>query len=234
MWLLIRYGYAISAIGFVSACIISRVRRWRRRKPVIAFLHPYCAAGGGGERVLWVAISAVLEAKGASFAAAKLKLCVAETRAVRLVIYTGDRGVRAETIREKAKCQFGVQVPREIELCYTTCRRLIEPSLYPVATLFGQSIGSMVLALDCMLRLPPDVLIDTTGLAFSYVTIRQLSHSFGRRAQVSGGAPCVRMFDRCLCPLSDSIEGHDRGSLEPSSGFQQPYYMGSLDIAYGC
>jgi alpha-1,2-mannosyltransferase len=28
-------------------------------KPTVAFFHPYCNAGGGGERVLWCAIRAM-------------------------------------------------------------------------------------------------------------------------------------------------------------------------------
>ena len=32
------------------------VRRARDNRPTVAFFHPYCNAGGGGERVLWCAI----------------------------------------------------------------------------------------------------------------------------------------------------------------------------------
>lgn len=31
----------------------------RKHRGVIAFFHPYCNAGGGGERVLWCAINAM-------------------------------------------------------------------------------------------------------------------------------------------------------------------------------
>lgn len=35
----------------------SRSARWAREgRPTVAFFHPYCNAGGGGERVLWCAI----------------------------------------------------------------------------------------------------------------------------------------------------------------------------------
>lgn len=34
-------------------------RRARDGRPAVAFFHPYCNAGGGGERVLWCAIRAL-------------------------------------------------------------------------------------------------------------------------------------------------------------------------------
>ena len=34
-------------------------RRARDGRPTVAFFHPYCHAGGGGERVLWCAVRAL-------------------------------------------------------------------------------------------------------------------------------------------------------------------------------
>lgn len=34
-------------------------RRAQTGRPTVAFFHPYCNAGGGGERVLWCAIRAL-------------------------------------------------------------------------------------------------------------------------------------------------------------------------------
>lgn len=40
--------------------IYSKKRTNRKQKGiVVAFFHPYCNAGGGGERVLWAAIKAI-------------------------------------------------------------------------------------------------------------------------------------------------------------------------------
>lgn len=43
---------------YIVACRMKFRRRApkRKRPKVIAFFHPYCSAGGGGERVLWKAI----------------------------------------------------------------------------------------------------------------------------------------------------------------------------------
>lgn len=38
---------------------IRKARRAKDRRPAVAFFHPYCNAGGGGERVLWCAIRAL-------------------------------------------------------------------------------------------------------------------------------------------------------------------------------
>lgn len=37
------------------------IRQKSRNKTLIAFFHPHCAGGGGGERVLWKAIQALIE-----------------------------------------------------------------------------------------------------------------------------------------------------------------------------
>ena len=39
---------------------------------------------------------------------------------------------------------------------------------YPVATMIGQSIGSIIVGLECIMRFAPDVFCDTTGASFCY------------------------------------------------------------------
>lgn len=39
----------------------------------------------------------------------------------------------------------------------------------------GQSVGSMVLAVEALLRLTPDVFVDTTGFAFTYPVAKLLA-----------------------------------------------------------
>ncbi|KAJ8600429.1 hypothetical protein CTAYLR_001403 [Chrysophaeum taylorii] len=85
-----------------------------------------------------------------------------------LLVYTGDAGVSSSAMRDKARSRFGVDIPSTLDLCYVKSRALVEPALYPVATLVCQSVGSMILALECVFRVPPDLLVDTTGFAFAY------------------------------------------------------------------
>ena len=141
-WLL----YAAAAL--VVIMVTTRIRRQLRRKKVVAFLHPYAAQGGGGERVLWVAISALRKARPD----------------VRIVIYSGD-GPSAKELVAHARERFGVAVP-DVTIQRVCTRRLTNAKTWPVATMAGQAFGAMILAAESVLRTPPDVLVDTTGLAF--------------------------------------------------------------------
>ena len=51
---------------------------------------------------------------------------------------------------------------------------LVRAQRYPYLTILGQSLGSMVLGLESLLRRPPHVVVDTTGYAFTYPIFRWL------------------------------------------------------------
>lgn len=155
--LLTAVAIPLFCLALALAVLHLRVRayRARARRPTIGFLHPYCNDGGGGERVLWVAIRELI-ARG-----------IAHPDKWRMVVYTGDRIPPAE-LRANAKYRFGVELPESLEFVQLSCRGWIEPSRYPVATLLGQALGSVLLAAEALLRAPPDVLVDTTGLAYCY------------------------------------------------------------------
>lgn len=51
-----------------------------REEIVLAFFHPHCDSGGGGERVLWVIIDALLQDESLGN---KLKICIYCAKAVR-------------------------------------------------------------------------------------------------------------------------------------------------------
>lgn len=46
---------------------------------------------------------------------------------------------------------------------------------YPVATMLFQSLGSIVVGIECLCRLSPDIYIDTIGAAFTYPLLRWFS-----------------------------------------------------------
>lgn len=57
--------FVVIPLAFIFASWYMRVKerkleRRQRDGANVAFFHPYCNAGGGGERVLWVAIKAIL------------------------------------------------------------------------------------------------------------------------------------------------------------------------------
>lgn len=150
------------AFIFASWYTRTKERKAQRRKrdgANIAFFHPYCNAGGGGERVLWVGIKALLKRYPSS----------------NIYIYTVETAEPLSIIN-KVQNTFNVKVdPSKITFIRLTLRRAIEAESYPYFTLLLQSLGSMVLGLEAFMKLNPDVYIDTTGCAFTYPIFRYLA-----------------------------------------------------------
>ncbi|PHH55807.1 GDP-Man:Man(3)GlcNAc(2)-PP-Dol alpha-1,2-mannosyltransferase [Ceratocystis fimbriata CBS 114723] len=122
------------------------------RGKIIGFFHPFCNAGGGGERVLWAAIRAT------------------QTRwpKARIVVYTGDLNVSKSNILSRVKHQFNIDLHSPtITFLYLSTRHWVLPSTWPRFTLIGQSIGSLILAWDAFQLVVPDAFIDTMGYAFA-------------------------------------------------------------------
>ena len=122
-----------------------------KRRLVVGFFHPYCNAGGGGERVLWCTVRA-LQARY-SF--------------IKCVVFTGDVDVNDSEILEGARKRFNVELNNDIRFIFLKKRRWVEAKTWPFLTLVGQSLGSIVLGLEALWSLAPDVYIDTMGYAFT-------------------------------------------------------------------
>nr|POE82337.1 gdp-man:man(3)glcnac(2)-pp-dol alpha-1,2-mannosyltransferase [Quercus suber] len=118
---------------------------------VIGFFHPFCNAGGGGERVLFAAIHAT-----------QLRY----PRAL-CAVYTGDHDASKDQILANVRNRFNIQLnPARLCFLYLSTRDYVLASKYPHFTLLGQSLGSLVLAWDAFNLLVPDIFIDTMGYAF--------------------------------------------------------------------
>ncbi|TSK17952.1 GDP-Man:Man(3)GlcNAc(2)-PP-Dol alpha-1,2-mannosyltransferase [Bagarius yarrelli] len=133
-------------------------RRARDGRAAVAFFHPYCNAGGGGERVLWCAIRALQN----------------RYTDVDFVIYTGDQGVTGEQIVDGARRRFNIRLPRPVRFIFLKHRLFVEASLYPHFTLLGQSIGSLFLGWEALAAFTPDLYIDSMGYAFTLPIFRYL------------------------------------------------------------
>ena len=153
--------------------ITRRVLCWRRRRfiqqlfltdhlsvspnvKVVGFFHPYCDAGGGGERVLWCAINAIQSKYSfwlfsVNFFEALLSISLLLYRYpdALCVIYTGDVGRSSEQILSKVTERFSIQLPQpkspHIRFVYLKLRFLVEAFTWPRFTLMGQSLGSYFL-----------------------------------------------------------------------------------------
>ena len=166
VWALLAF---VVAFVLLKLLILWRTRRKTKelgyyrlpyRPVVVGFFHPYCAAGGGGERVLWHSIHAIK--KRYSF--------------VRCVVYTGDVGESPNAILQLVQNRFQL-VLKDVDFVYLRRRAWVEARRWPRLTILGQSLGSMILGLEALLQLAPHVYIDTTGYAFTLPLFRWLGGS---------------------------------------------------------
>ncbi|CAB1418499.1 unnamed protein product [Pleuronectes platessa] len=141
-------------------------RRSRRRKsraeggggPAVAFFHPDCSAGGGGERVLW----------------SSLRVLMSRFPDVSFVVYAADQGLTAEQILEGVRQRFNVTLPRPITFIFLRHGALVEETSHPHFTLLGQSAGSLLLGWEALTAFVPDLYVDSMGFAFTLPIFRYL------------------------------------------------------------
>lgn len=129
-----------------------------RRSILYGFFHPYANNGGGGEKVLWEAVYATLLQNAENIA----------------VIYTTNVEALPEEIMHKAKLKFDVKEMDSKRVVFIYLRRFskwIDSDSWKHFTLLGQLLGSMLLALEAIYELTPDIWIDPMGLPGSYFPI---------------------------------------------------------------
>ena len=166
---------------------------------IIGFFHPYCNAGGGGERVLYEAISLHLSSD---------PHCV-------IVIYTGDYpGASKEAILTKASSRFGINIDsNRIAMIGLKRRYMVEDTTWKSFTLLGQSYGSIWLGFEALSQLIPDVWIDTMGYAFTYPVVRLFSRKIPIGAYVHYPVISTDMLSR----VAKREAGHTNNSSTANS-----------------
>ncbi|KAM8855704.1 GDP-Man:Man(3)GlcNAc(2)-PP-Dol alpha-1,2-mannosyltransferase-like [Spinachia spinachia] len=156
--------YLSLALTLVLLLVLLGLRMWLRGRrarvggPAVAFFHPYCHAGGGGERVLWGSLRALMN----------------RYPSVSFAVYTGDQGVTGEQILQGARQRFNITLPRPITFIFLRHRSLVEAGSYPHFTLLGQSVGSMFLGWEALMAFVPDLYVDSMGYAFTLPIFRYL------------------------------------------------------------
>jgi alpha-1,2-mannosyltransferase len=160
-------------------------------KGIIGFFHPFCAAGGGGERVLWAAIHDTQMTYPNA-------LCV---------VYTGDHSVDKQTMLGKVRSRFNITLrSSHTEFLYLTTRPWVLASSWPRFTLAGQSFGSIVLAGDAFTLLVPDIFLDTMGYAYALWFSKLLFPSMKTAAYVHYPTISTDMLDS-LQPGGQGVNG---------------------------
>lgn len=86
-------------------------------------------------------------------------------------IYSGE-SVSDSHILDSVETKFGVHIDdserERIILLRIHSAPLLHPRWYPVLTMLGQSLGSIIVAFECVCLLRPALLIDSCGCAFTY------------------------------------------------------------------
>jgi alpha-1,2-mannosyltransferase len=122
----------------------------------IAFFHPFCDSGGGGERVLWNAVKALLE----------------EYPLFHIVIYTWD-GCNTTTILQSVQKQFGFDIdPTRVQFLKLRTWRYLEANRYPYLTLILSSLGSLYSGWEAIHLFKPEIVVESVGFAFLYPLFR--------------------------------------------------------------
>ncbi|XP_038674091.1 GDP-Man:Man(3)GlcNAc(2)-PP-Dol alpha-1,2-mannosyltransferase isoform X1 [Scyliorhinus canicula] len=133
-------------------------RKNGKMPPVVAFFHPYCNAGGGGERVLWCAIRALQK----------------RYEDIIIIIYTGDKNATDQEIIDGAYRRFNIKLLQPVQFIFLEKRYLVEAWLYPYFTLLGQSLGSVFLGWEALMKCVPDIFIDSMGYAYTLPLFKYL------------------------------------------------------------
>lgn len=155
---------ALLVLPFISAWALrfhfDRLRARQSSKVpgrlLVGFFHPHSTGGGGGERVLWTMLNALMHYwPQADF-----------------IVYTHWPKEKGPATREEVGKlvldKFGIALPRPVKIVQLYGVKWIEPSSYPRLTLLLQSLGAVPLAWEALTAQVPDVFVDSQGLALSY------------------------------------------------------------------
>jgi alpha-1,2-mannosyltransferase len=181
------------ALAFLAAVIIAC--RYHRRTgdrvatdesgshgtPSVGLLHPASGAGGGGERVLWVAVAALMQADERAGIARRYVLYTKRYAAPAPPPAGGNAASRAAAddahLLGLVHQQFGITVDgSKLTVVYITRSKYLDAAMYPRLTLLLQSlVGGFMMFVDLAVNGCTDVVIDTVGIPFAYPFLVVLS-----------------------------------------------------------
>ena len=125
------------SVGIISFLRLRLARKAKDTK-IVSFFHPNAAGRGGGERVLWAAIAGL----------------VSRSDVKKIVVYSleSDR----EVLFRSRTDTFKITTPDDSKIVFRKLRfgSLLEPKTYPIAAIFGQSLGSIVVLLSGLFTTP--------------------------------------------------------------------------------
>jgi alpha-1,2-mannosyltransferase len=118
----------------------------------VAFFHPSCDSGGGGERVLWNAAKAILD----------------EYPQKHILVYCWQ-GCQTTDVLPNVKKHFGIDLDeRKVVFVKLKTWKFLESHRYRLLTLLMSSIGSMVTGWEAVMLYKPKVVVESVGFSFVY------------------------------------------------------------------
>ncbi|TWU78993.1 asparagine-linked glycosylation protein [Metarhizium rileyi] len=184
---------------------------------IIGFFHPFCNAGGGGERVLWAAIRATQD----------------RWPKAKCIVYTGDHDATKDNILQRVESRFNIHLhPPTVQFLYLSKRHWVLASSWPHFTLLGQSIGSMILAWDAFSLLVPDIFIDTMGYAFALGLCKFLFRNVPTGAYVHYPTISTDMLDSLDPRSAVGSQGVNAGQGQGTRGLAKKTYWHLFAMLY--
>ena len=150
------------------------------RGKIVAFFHPHCSGGGGGERVLWKALQVLgdmAEQQQSSSSSSSDKQQQQQPPLIqRVMVYTIDPPTPhyARTVLQHAQTRFAIAISDKLKIQFVhldAYKHLLDPA--PRFSLIVESLGAMRLAWHGLQQSAkdnglPHVFCDTTGCAFTF------------------------------------------------------------------
>jgi alpha-1,2-mannosyltransferase len=206
IWILFKFAFynILCILVYLSFIIILRARlkiRSKRRNNYlkeISFIHPFCNDCGGGEKVLWMIIKGISEN-------------YRNSEQLKINILCGIKD-SAESIKQNLKDRFDLEFLRtnnnpifDIELIRLKTARFLKPK--PIFTMIIQIIGQIIFAFEILTTVHSDVIIDTTGLPFTYFILRILG-----RVRLSSYTHYPFISCDMISDIQNGVQGvHSRG-----------------------
>lgn len=172
----LNYSVGAVALGFYLLLFLAA---WCRRrtatlypKGTVGFVHPAAAAGGGGERVLWLAVEGLMKADIAAHTDRTYVLyccCPANKGDQKMVMADAE-------ILDKAREQFGITLPRPVKFVHLRpcITKWLDGNHYPLATLLLQTVwGGCLLFYECaVVHGMTPIVVESVGIPMTYPLFR--------------------------------------------------------------
>lgn len=152
---------AVACVLFIRIVIgkkRSSLKKNTGNKYIIAFFHPFTNACGGGEKVLFLALSSIEQ--------------IARDVKSQIIIYTVE-DIDIASIIDKAKERFKFELDsNDIKLVNIRKRYFIDQTSMVRLSLLSQAIGNIISVIEAIFTYPPDIFIDTMGVGFAYPFVK--------------------------------------------------------------